>query len=582
MSSFFYSKLISSPDSYYLNIKKWVSNSELYSKKFIVIPMNISFHWLACIIFNYDEVCNHLKSNNEHTDNQLTREIEASTVDILTFDSLSQKHTTEISPICDFLIAYTEDKCGLKLTRDMIKVKNCMVPQQPNMSDCGVHVISNIKKFFENPNETIKIWEQANVVDKPGYKIVNEYFEKSIRGRERKNLRRVLLGLQDEKLKQTENLRGEDKQSGNSENKITNDNTESNDSNDGDLEIIEHSRNEELGDTSLKYQQDLSSEPPSSDSENRVGKAVEETGSNEENNITFNGTHNDNQNTKVSIKLRTSDTKQNKMNYSLTQSPLPKVDIISNRNYLSSSPIKPNKTSSNDNTGHVSKYFPTSVHNKGEFLIANSHENSFSSSPYKSDSSTEGDEKKTSIEFRTHDNNLLFSERQSLSPVKISNKVYMNLLSPSSHESQYNHSPESNSNAFSSSSSPHVLISDDEHEQHIDVNLIGEITAIENTKNGASEIIRKRIESDLEESTMPISEENERLSIQNEGQQGDYLMRLNRNFFNNLKSKKRHKVILQNNDSQKDGEDDIQSISSEPTRRLNNEDIEVISDNDSP
>ena len=77
---------------------------------------------------------------------------------------------------------------------------------------------------------------------------------------------------------------------------------------------------------------------------------------------------------------------------------------------------------------------------------------------------------------------------------------------------------------------------------------------------------------------MPISEENERLSIQNEGQQGDYLMRLNRNFFNYLKSKKRHKVILQNNDSQKD---DIQSISSEPIRGLNNEDIEVISDNDS-
>ena len=64
MSSFFYTKLISDPENYYDNVKKWVSNSNLFEKKYVVIPINMNFHWFGCIITNLDELLKFVKENS--------------------------------------------------------------------------------------------------------------------------------------------------------------------------------------------------------------------------------------------------------------------------------------------------------------------------------------------------------------------------------------------------------------------------------------------------------------------------------------------------------------------------------------
>jgi len=311
MSSFFYTKLISDPHNYYENVKKWVQHSDLFSKKFIIIPINVNYHWFGCIIYNLDALFKFLvvKQKGETTDptpvndntektSEKTQENEGTTtsynenrpvktgetdrhddnnvlhsdditevapiVQILTFDSLRGIHSRELDPIKDFLIAYAEDKYSLIVDKSWIKMKTCLVPQQPNMSDCGVHVILTIKKFFENPKETVDVWNSISRKNKEASKLVNEYFEKSKRNdNARKELRKFLWDLQATQIKLMK------------ENNENNDDSEDEDDNyeDEDLEIIENipelqKDNEEKG-TEIEEGKNSPQDEKNSDSEEK-------------------------------------------------------------------------------------------------------------------------------------------------------------------------------------------------------------------------------------------------------------------------------------------------------------------------
>ncbi|AGO11687.1 AaceriADL089Cp [[Ashbya] aceris (nom. inval.)] len=206
-SSFFYTKLVSNPEQYYANVKKWVASSNLLEKKYIVIPINVNFHWFGCIITNLSKVLRFFSegfyerwleqlhsTSNLHEDERLSFPV----VTILVYDSLRQTHSREVEPIKVFLIDYVKDKYGFDLPKAQIRMKLCTVPRQPNMSDCGIHVILNTKKFFENPQKAIMLWYQ-----KPSHlltKEINLYFEKSKRKTARHDLRNVLWGLQKEQV----------------------------------------------------------------------------------------------------------------------------------------------------------------------------------------------------------------------------------------------------------------------------------------------------------------------------------------------------------------------------------------------
>lgn len=289
ITSFFYTKLISDPKNYYENVKKWVQNTDLSTKKYIIIPININYHWFGCIIYNFDLLFKSLQekqieqlekaklkeNRNIETDNDLPKEeiIEKTSTykdetienentlenkkdrekkeimddsdsddlteippicQILTFDSLRGIHSKDLDPIKEFLIAYAKDKFSLTIDKSLIKMKTCLVPQQPNMSDCGVHVILTIKKFFEKPQETIKVWNSINRKSRETSKIINEYFEKNRRNvTARKELRGKLLKLLENqvKLQKDRNIESDDSDSNN--------NKEDN-YDDEDLEIIEN------------------------------------------------------------------------------------------------------------------------------------------------------------------------------------------------------------------------------------------------------------------------------------------------------------------------------------------------------
>lgn len=214
-SSFFYTKLVSNLDKCYENVKKWVTTSDLLKKKYIVVPINVNYHWFCCIITKLDVVNEH-SSSEEYCESQKgpsiaenlntintknlrsNSDIQCPTITIMVYDSLRQNHSREVEPLKKFLIEYLKDKYELDIPKSQIKMKMCLVPQQPNMSDCGVHVILNTKKFFEDPKTTMRLWSAKS--SRQHIKDINIYFGKQERQNARKKLRKVLQNLQKEQI----------------------------------------------------------------------------------------------------------------------------------------------------------------------------------------------------------------------------------------------------------------------------------------------------------------------------------------------------------------------------------------------
>lgn len=241
MSSFFYTKLISTDKDVYQNVKKWVQNTDLFSKKYVVIPINMNYHWFGCIITNLEIYLKyHLESNvGDQNENEVDSKgdadeelsVSSPIITILTFDSLKQTHTKEIDPIKEFLVSYAKDKYNIDIEKAYVKMKTCAVPQQPNFSDCGIHLILNNKKFFESPKETLEVWYSNKVKSRANMKNINTYFDKMERGSARKSLRDILLFLQEEQIQLN---KGNDQNRNDSSTKYNEDEND-----DEEIEIIE-------------------------------------------------------------------------------------------------------------------------------------------------------------------------------------------------------------------------------------------------------------------------------------------------------------------------------------------------------
>ncbi|CDO96595.1 unnamed protein product [Kluyveromyces dobzhanskii CBS 2104] len=284
LSSFFYTKLVSTQENRYANVKKWVVNSDLFSKKFVVLPINMNYHWFGCIVLNLDKMkCaiegilrdnnpddnisflpEQLRSSTENVHEQekaLSREvvnvrdIELPTVLLLVFDSLRQTSSRLMDALKEFIISYGRDVYNYDIPREKIKLKTCLVPQQPNMSDCGVHVILNTKKFFEKPNETLELWNTRSSHNHS--KQVNEFFEKKERRLARQNLRAALWNLQKQQI-ENQGIAVSD---------ANDDNFEENHS---DLEIIEHFSGNVSENTTTDGDKQLSIIPNNKEKEQRT------------------------------------------------------------------------------------------------------------------------------------------------------------------------------------------------------------------------------------------------------------------------------------------------------------------------
>lgn len=560
MSSFFYTKLISDPTDYYANVKKWVNNCDLFKKKYVVVPININFHWFGCIITNLDLLLEFLKNSQttsdfnketEKPDREVIRsatdlklpketgeeihlikkndketsaahfgritdllpttttknkdddEISISTpiITILTFDSLRQTHTREIDPIKEFLIAYAKDKYSLDLDKTLIKMKTCAVPQQPNMSDCGVHVILNTMKFFENPKQTAEVWRSAKSRGKSSAKLVNEYFERNKRNEARKDLRNVLWELQKEQIKimNDKNEYPQDSET----------NVKGHEEDDGDVEIIEdfseyqrqlqNARNSAADNANPELVKQLRSDPSSAENDQIADTSTK-------------GMHNVEEDTenpqKIQEKyetqitpLRSDRSNQNQdsdglTNYKSVKSPIDKVVIASPRNFLESSPIKSYIEDRRIATaaGVTSPYFGNSSLRSRGGTFNNTSSESSSSPPDKLGGSPHPE-----------------TIKNELSPF-LRQAEYPTLGEGQSSDAQSVHSkPKKSPWSLSTSPSParnhRVVIYDVEPDY--DVNLIGDAAEKQLTEKDSLTQVRENVEKELNENLIGTKDRND-------------------------------------------------------------------------
>ncbi|KAI9323792.1 hypothetical protein BX666DRAFT_1890489 [Dichotomocladium elegans] len=101
-------------DSGYAKVRRWTKRVDIFSKDIVFIPINYSYHWTLGVI-----------------------DMKAHTIQV--YDSLGGSHDNTLMLLKEYLAAEHEDK--KKQPVDLSDWKTCSpkdIPQQRNMSDCGV------------------------------------------------------------------------------------------------------------------------------------------------------------------------------------------------------------------------------------------------------------------------------------------------------------------------------------------------------------------------------------------------------------------------------------------------------------
>ncbi|XP_014242580.1 sentrin-specific protease 7-like [Cimex lectularius] len=207
-SSFFYTRLTSDENSTiqdrHNKVARWTKSLDIFSKDFLIVPLNICQHWMVAVIcFPYlvtqyfSVKCSETESNLEiaHTSEstiaqedvldlskkvteifnekccQVSSESPSCNNDhgsvvtveknpanpqpcIFLFNSLAGGGNTELDPLREYLtVEYSKKHKGKKciFTKKNMRHIPTDVPQQTNGSDCGLFVLQYIEEFFQNP-----------------------------------------------------------------------------------------------------------------------------------------------------------------------------------------------------------------------------------------------------------------------------------------------------------------------------------------------------------------------------------------------------------------------------------------------
>lgn len=79
------------------------------------------------------------------------------TAQICILDSLRRNHEQAITYLKHFIIGYASEKYNIDIKANEISKKVCLVPQQKNFNDCGVHVLFNVDTMLNDPTEFNKV-----------------------------------------------------------------------------------------------------------------------------------------------------------------------------------------------------------------------------------------------------------------------------------------------------------------------------------------------------------------------------------------------------------------------------------------
>ncbi|KAK9478118.1 hypothetical protein V1514DRAFT_281704 [Lipomyces japonicus] len=161
-NTFFYKSLTKKVNgkSSYDNVKKWTSKVDIFSKRFVVIPIHERAHWYVAVICNVSKLGEPVIETSLSADQlqevvgiERIQDSEADDTPIIfVFDSLKLRHNSIFKPLREYLVAEAQEKRGLTLSVEQIKARYGVAPIQPNYCDCGVFVLHYVEQFLSRPD----------------------------------------------------------------------------------------------------------------------------------------------------------------------------------------------------------------------------------------------------------------------------------------------------------------------------------------------------------------------------------------------------------------------------------------------
>lgn len=218
---------------------KWLLRNDcsvMRDYKYHIIPINLNHHWFGCILDKFYETCMQTKqmieqfkegvtenNTDEKSDESSRRTLRTRSasrtpskeethdeigsaaeipklknsslpkIQIYVFDSLRNTHKKELSNIQQFLSVFAKKNFDIDLVPAQFKMKNCQVIQQPNMNDCGVHLISNIRAFLTDTEKTLQYWNSSKFIADDENLIT--FFKGKYKEANRHNLKKIIREL---------------------------------------------------------------------------------------------------------------------------------------------------------------------------------------------------------------------------------------------------------------------------------------------------------------------------------------------------------------------------------------------------
>ncbi|GAV28348.1 hypothetical protein PMKS-001819 [Pichia membranifaciens] len=117
---------------------------------------------------------------------------------ICILDSLKRNHEKAVGYLKSFIISYAADKYNFAVKSSEIAKNVCLVPQQKNFNDCGLHLVFNVETMLADPLKFSKMVLKRNRSRRNMYKARKEnelIFNSKKRLALREDLRELLLSL---------------------------------------------------------------------------------------------------------------------------------------------------------------------------------------------------------------------------------------------------------------------------------------------------------------------------------------------------------------------------------------------------
>ena len=120
-------------------ISKWTKNTDIFSKKYLVIPICRGHHWTLVIVRTHPHIS------------------------LMILDSLNKEHrSVELK-----ITRYLQDVWSAKLpqrankTLEVKQIRYPTTPPQPNNTDCGLYIMKCFEKFLDFVNRNLQ-WSSWN------------------------------------------------------------------------------------------------------------------------------------------------------------------------------------------------------------------------------------------------------------------------------------------------------------------------------------------------------------------------------------------------------------------------------------